>query len=214
MKNTTLYFVRHGETDYNRHRIMQGRRINSSLNALGRRQAEALAERFADVNLDVIYTSTLRRAIETADAVAERHPDVPRTCLPGLDEMCWGVYEGEPWSDRLEAMIEEMYAHWEAGNFDYRVDEGESIYDVQDRCAKAVDRILADHAGSRILVVSHGRLLRVLLATVLDVGLARMDEFNHANTCVNVLTYSSTGFESSLLNCTAHLAESNSELVE
>lgn len=214
MKNTTFYFVRHGETDYNRHCIMQGRRINSSLNALGRRQAEALADRFADIDLDAIYTSTLRRAIETADAIAERHPRVPRTCLPGLDEMSWGVYEGEPSSDRLSAMLEQMHDRWNAGDFAHRVEEGESIYDVQIRCTKALDRILNDHAGSTVMVVSHGRLLRVLLATILEVGLPNMDEFKHANTCVNIITYSSAGFGASLLNCTAHLDESTSELVE
>lgn len=214
MKHTTLYFVRHGETDYNRHRIMQGRRINSSLNDLGRRQAEALAERFADVELDAIYTSSLRRAIETADAVSAHHPNAPRYALPGLDEMCWGVYEGEPWSERLETMLDEMYSRWNAGEYDYRVEEGESIYDVQDRCTDAVDRIVREHAGDTVLIVSHGRLLRVLLATILDVGLERMDEFKHANTCVNLLTFSTSGFESSLLNCTAHLGELESELVE
>lgn len=214
MKETTLYFVRHGETDPNRRRIMQGRRINAPLNALGQKQAAALAMRLANVPFDAIYSSTLRRAIETADAVARRHPAVPRDRLPGLDEMCWGVYEGEPWSDRLQAMLDEMYACWDAGDYDYRVEEGESILDVQRRCSSAVEHILENQAGGTVLVVSHGRLLRVLLATILDVGLEHMDTFHHANTCVNVITYSDTGFESSLLNCTAHLSAANLEMVD
>lgn len=214
MRNTTLYFVRHGETDYNRYRVMQGRRINSSLNELGRRQAEALAQRFADESLDAIYTSSLRRAIETADALSKHHPEVPRYRLSGLDEMSWGVYEGEPWSDRLQSMLETMYARWNAGDYDFRVEEGESIYEVQRRARGAVDRILEAHTGETVLVVSHGRLLRVLLATLLEVGLERMDEFKHANTCVNILNYSPDGFESSLLNCTAHLAELNADVLD
>lgn len=214
MAETTLYLVRHGETDYNRNRIMQGRRINSSLNALGRKQAEALARRFEDVPLDAIYTSTLRRALQTADAVAANHPDTPRYSLAGLDEMSWGIYEGEPWSDRLKTMLDAMYERWDSGDFDFRVDEGESINEVQQRCTEAVAQILDEHPGGTILVVSHGRLLRVLLATILEAGLARMNEFNHANTCVNLLTYSGSTFTSSLLNCTAHLTEADSELVE
>lgn len=214
MMDTTLYFVRHGETDYNRNRIMQGRRIDSSLNALGHRQAEALADRLSDLALDAIYTSSMLRAIQTADTVAQHHPDVPRYSKPELDEMCWGVYEGEPWSDSLKAMLDEMYRHWDQGEFNFRVEEGESILDVQHRGTSAVEQMVRDHEGETILVVSHGRLLRVLLASILDVGLERMNEFQHANTCVNILTYSGACYKSSLLNCTAHLAETNLEFVE
>lgn len=214
MKETTLYFVRHGETDPNRQRIMQGRRVNAPLNRNGRMQADALAQRFSDIPLNAIYSSSLLRAIETADAVARRHPHVPRYRLDGLDEMCWGVFEGEPWSDRLQAMLTEMYARWAAGDYDYRVEEGESIYDVQRRCSSAVEQILEQNTGGNILVVSHGRLLRVLLATILDVGLDRMDEFYHANTCVNVITHYGSNFEASLLNCTIHLREANLEMVD
>lgn len=83
----TLYLVRHGETDYNRRRIMQGRRIDAPLNETGRAQAEALAERFADAPLDAIYSSTLKRADATADAIAARHPAAERHRLADLDEM-------------------------------------------------------------------------------------------------------------------------------
>ena len=214
MADTILYLVRHGETDYNRNRIMQGRRIDSPLNALGVQQAEALASRLADIEFDAIYTSSLRRAIETADAVAVNHPDVPRYSLAGLDEMSWGVFEGEPRSQRLQAMLEEMYERWGSGDFDYRVDEGESINEVQHRSSEAISHIVEEHPGDTVLVVSHGRLLRVLLATILDVGLERMNEFKHANTCVNIITYAGSSFTSSLLNCTAHLSEADLELVE
>ncbi|MEX0822321.1 MAG: histidine phosphatase family protein [Rhodothermales bacterium] len=214
MTETTLYLVRHGETEYNRRRIMQGRRIDSSLNETGRRQARALARRFSGASLDAIYTSALSRSIETAEIVAVHHPDVPRYSLPGLDEMSWGVYEGEKPSDRLRQMLDRMYAEWDRGNFEHRVEEGESIYDVQERSVAAVDHIVANQRGSTVLVVAHGRLLRVLLASILDVGLERMNEFDHANTCVNVVTYRDRRYESSLLNCTAHLPRVDSVLME
>lgn len=214
MSETTLYFVRHGETEYNRRRIMQGRRIDCSLNETGRAQAEALAARFADVHLDAIYSSALARAVETAGCVAAHHPGVPRVRLPGLDEMCWGIYEGEARSERLQRMLDEMYAHWDRGAYDVRVEEGESIHDVRDRSLEAVDEILSAQQGNTVLVVSHGRLLRVLLASILEGGLERMDDFHHANTCVNVITHRSGRFDASLLNCTAHLDGVASVLTE
>lgn len=205
MDETTLYFIRHGETEYNRRRILQGRCIDSSLNGTGRRQAEALAERFADVSLDVIYTSALARSIETAEVVAANHPGVRSIPLAGLDEMSWGIYEGETRPERIKEVVGNLYAHWERGQFEYRVEEGESVYEVRDRSVAAVGEILDAHGGKTVLVVSHGRLLRVLLATLLDAGLEKMDEFDHANTCVNIVTHRSGRFEASLLNCTAHL---------
>src|SRR5690606_28201169 len=84
---TTLYLVRHGETDYNRASIMQGRRVDARLNAVGRAQAAALARRFARAPLDAIYTSTLARARETALAVAAVQPEATFVELSDLEEM-------------------------------------------------------------------------------------------------------------------------------
>ncbi len=203
---TTLYLVRHGETDYNRRRILQGRCINSSLNATGRRQARALARRLAGVPLDAVYTSTLDRAAQTAEIVLEGRAPVPLFRLPGLDEMSWGVYEGRPATDDMQRYLDAMYARWAAGVFDEPVEGGESILDVQTRALEALDHITARHAGQTVLVVAHGRLLRVLLASVLEgYGLARMHEIEHANTCVNQLHHQAGRYEAHLLNCTAHL---------
>ena len=214
MLPTTLYFVRHGETDYNRLRIMQGRRVDSSLNDIGRMQAAALGMRLADVPIDVIYTSALRRTAETADHVAHYHSAAERRRTVDLDEMCWGIHEGEAWSDSLAAMLDEMYSRWDRGEFDYRVPEGESILDVQERGLRAVERILDEHRGQTVLVVTHGRLLRVVLATLLEFGLERMNEINHANTGVNILTNVDGHFDFTLLNCTAHLDDVCPVLVE
>lgn len=214
MQKTTLYFVRHGETEYNRRRIMQGRRINSSLNDTGRIQARALARRFEDVDFDAVYTSALKRTMETAHPILATCSGASVHRLADLDEMCWGIHEGKPWSDELAAFIDAMYVRWDRGEFDYRVEEGESILDVQSRALRAIRKIVGEHAGETVLVVTHGRLLRVLLSTILDFGLERMNEINHANTGVNVLTYCNGGFASSLLNCTAHLEAADSVLVE
>ena len=216
---TVFYFVRHGETDYNRDRIVQGRRINSVLNATGRAQAAAVAKRLAPLDLDAIYTSTLDRAVETASAIAGRHADVPVHRLADLEEMSWGIYEGEPPSAHIQEAFEEMYSRWGAGDYAYRVDEGESILDVQARALRAMDVILSRHAKQKraqtVVVVAHGRLLRVLLASLLTTfGLERMHELRHANTCVNRLVYRDGAYEADLLNCTAHLEHAETIMVE
>ena len=206
MSDTTLYFVRHGETDYNRQRIVQGQGVDPSLNATGREQAEAVAHRLADVSFDAIYTSTLRRASETAEIIARQHSRVPVYRLKALEEMAWGCYEGIPFSPALKQIFEDLNARWLQGEYDYQIPDGESILDVQQSGRQAMDHILTRHTDETVLVVTHGRYLRVLLATLLDeYGLERMHEILHSNTGVNTLHRRDGRFEAELLNCTVHL---------
>lgn len=215
MPTTDLYLIRHGETEYNRRRIVQGRRIDARLNPTGLAQAEALAARFAATPLDAIYASTLVRAKQTAAAIAARHPSVPVRHLRDLEEMSWGVYEGEPPSERVRGAFAAMYEAWGQGEFGIPVEGGESILDVQARGLRATRAIMAEHPGETVAVVAHGRFLRVVLASLLpEYGLARMHELEHANTCVNHLTWDGTRCTARLLNCTAHLDAVETIMVE
>lgn len=215
MEETTLYLVRHGETEYNRKGIVQGRLINSNLNGTGRAQAEALAEHLALVPVDAIYTSPLTRARETATAIAAYHDDVPIYVLDDLEEMSWGIHEGKPISGSFQKELHSIYRIWSDGDFSYQVEEGESILDVQARGLRALHRILANHQGETVLIVTHGRLLRVLIASVLDdYGLSRMSDITHSNTGVNRLTYYRGRFSAEVINCTDHLDGVNSVFSE
>lgn len=204
---TTLYLARHGETEYNRLRVMQGRRINASLNESGREQALALAERFEGIPLDVIYSSSLSRAIQTAGAVAERQKRARSVrCMTAFDEMSWGRYEGMAPCVELEMMLERTIRSWSDGAFDMRIEGGESILDVQSRAVNGLRRIIARHSGERILLVAHGRLIRVLLASVLrEYGLERMHEIGHGNTSVNEIVFDDRGCRAETMNCVRHL---------
>lgn len=203
---TTLYLVRHGETEYNRCGIVQGGGVDSDINSTGRAQARALADRLGSVDVDALYASTLRRAKQTADIVAVPHEPVSRTYLRDLNEMDWGVFEGEPQSETRDASMREIKSAWRSGTYDRRVEEGESIQEVQLRARRAVNHIVRREAGNTVLVVTHGRYLRVLLATILDgYGLEDMAELEHSNTCVNRVVSDGGSFRPDLLNCTAHL---------
>jgi probable phosphoglycerate mutase len=203
---TVLYLVRHGETEYNRKSIMQGGGIDTRLNQTGREQAEILANRLADISFDVIYSSPLQRAQETAEILAGHHEPIARKQLEALREMAWGVFEGQPPSEERDAALKDIKSSWRAGEFDRRIEGGESARDVQQRAQTAAQHLVTEEAGRTVLVVTHGRYLRVLLATVLhDAGLADMHAFGHDNTCVNRLVHTNDRFEAELLNCTAHL---------
>lgn len=209
-----LYFVRHGETEYNRRDIIQGGEIDCEMNDTGRAQARALARRLASIDLDGVYASTLRRAKETASILAHPHTPVSRTYLRDLNEMNWGVFEGEPHSSEREASMGTLKENWRAGALDLPVEEGESPRDVQSRARRALRHILIREVGRTALVVSHGRYLRILLATLLDgYDLTNMPKFGHSNTCVNRVVVENGHSRADLLNCTAHLTSSEEAVV-
>ena len=204
---TTLYLVRHGETEHNRRNIIQGGGVDSELNAAGRAQAEALARRLRSVSFDALYASTLQRARQTADILARPHEPLTRTHLHDLSEMDWGVFEGEPPSEERDALMKALKSKWRDGAYDRAVEGGESIRDVQERAQRAIRHILTREVGRTVLVVTHGRYLRVLLATILDdYGLKHMQELGHSNTCVNRVVVEEGRAWADLQNCTAHLS--------
>ncbi len=204
---THLYLVRHGETDYNRAGIVQGRGMDVPLNELGRRQAQALATHAASFDLDVIYASTLIRAKQTAQAVALENQNKPLKYLNDLEEMSWGDYEGLHVTDALRDEFVRLRQEWQQGNYTFSIGGGESALDVQQRALRGLEYILGNHTGQRVMVVAHGRFLRILISSILDAyGLQRMEEIKHANTGINYITHGPDGFAMHYLNNTDHLA--------
>ncbi len=145
---TEILLARHGETDWNREGRFQGH-ADPPLNEAGRAQARALAERLAEVELDAIYSSDLRRARETAEIVAAAK-GLTVTTDPGLREVDVGS-----WSGLTRGEIADRFP-------DAEQHDGESAEEHLARVLAAVDRIARAHTGGRILIVSHGGSLRRL----------------------------------------------------
>lgn len=204
---TTLYVTRHGETDYNRDHIMQGSGVDSALNETGRAQAEALAARLADAPLDAVYASTLVRARQTAKILGAPHEPLPYAYLDDLKEISWGVYEGTPPTDERTAAMKAIKTRWRAGEVDAPVEGGESPRQVERRARQAIEVVLAAHAGEHVLVVTHGRYMRIMLASLLyDGDLTQMPNVPHANTGLYVVTHEQDTFEAQVTNSVRHLA--------
>jgi broad specificity phosphatase PhoE len=205
---TTIYFVRHGETSENARQIVQGQVIDSPLNERGFTQVEAVGRRLANVALDCVYASTLLRARQTADAMRVHHPGVPLVLLPGLMEMSFGVLEGQSYAGENTTFFKWLGSRWAEGQFGDRVDGGESVIDVRDRAIATLDHIVARSSGKSVAVVTHGRFLRILLATILDdYSLDVMDELLHTNTAVSEIVHRDGGFVAKYVASDEHVAE-------
>src|SRR5580704_6907223 len=90
----TLYIVRHGQTDLNKRGIIQGRGMDTNLNDEGRRQAALFFNAYKTVPFDKIYISELKRTQQSVQPFIDL--GIPYEKLSGLDELAWGVYEGQP----------------------------------------------------------------------------------------------------------------------
>ncbi|RKP13596.1 histidine phosphatase superfamily [Piptocephalis cylindrospora] len=187
-----LYLCRHGETAFNAAGVLQGAGIDPPLNERGQLQAQRLGERFHHVPLSLLVTTPLQRAKETLDQVAKYHPEVDMVVERGLGEIHWGELEGKENPD-----LTALFAHWEAGDFDAKTRGGESPKEVEDRVRPAMARVLEAALPSAsgppsssipsIVFVVHGRLLRILLSSLLEGSLSKMQSYTHHNTCVNTV---------------------------
>ena len=160
----TLFLVRHGETDWNRELRWQGQ-DDQPLNALGRAQADAAARALASDRFAAIYSSDLRRAIDTAMPLAVALELRPRV-EAGLQEVDTGSWTGLTREDVLRrdpAAIE----RYEAGGAGWS--SGESFEAMYDRAAAAAEAIAERHRpGDRVAVFTHGGPIRALVARAID----------------------------------------------
>lgn len=163
MTETLVLLARHGQTDWNAAGRWQGH-ADRPLSAAGTRQARELAERLRGYPLDAVYASDLRRALETAAAVAARQ-GLAVTALPELREVDTGSWTGLTRPDAQRRFPEE-FARWEATG-EPGWEGGESYDDLSARVVPAVERIGEAHPGGRVLVVAHAGVVRAVHARVL-----------------------------------------------
>lgn len=143
---TTILLARHGETDWNRELRIQGH-ADEPLNQLGREQARELARSLDEVPFAAVYSSDLRRALETAEIVAAEH-DLPVRIDPGLREIDVGSWEGLTRDEVLERFP------------DFQRPDGETRDAHRERIVAALTRIAQAHRGEQVLVVTHGGSMR------------------------------------------------------
>ncbi len=197
-----IFLVRHGQTDYNLKGIIQGRGINSELNEKGRAQAQAFFNHYQHEVFDHILVSALTRTHQTLEPFAKagyllnQHPE--------LDEIDWGVHEGQGGDPKLAEEYQYLTSRWRDGYLEDRIAGGESPLDLQIRQRLFIDEILPNY-GKRVLICSHGRAIRSMLCNMLNLPLSQMDDFPHTNCSLYKLHMVDGKFEIVMFNNTEHL---------
>ncbi|HBX25480.1 MAG TPA: histidine phosphatase family protein [Firmicutes bacterium] len=148
----SLYFTRHGETDYNKEYVIQGS-IDASLNEKGFNQAKELAKKIKDLNISTIYCSPLLRAKQTAHEI-EKVLNIKSIIDTRLREENYGDLEGV-------SRLDESYLK-QRERFAYSYPNGESYLKVAARVYSFLDSIKEEAKNKNILVVAHGGMSRVV----------------------------------------------------
>ena len=199
-----IYLIRHGETLFNKLKMVQGSGIDSELNETGKQQAWAFYEKYKHIPFDKIYTSKLQRTHQTI-AHFVHHSKIPTQQLSGLNEISWGNKEGRLITIEDDTQYQRILSEWRNGKLNTKHDGGESPIEVMNRQKTAWKYIVSNHHEKTILVCMHGRAIRVLLCMLSGISASEMDQFKHSNTCLYVIHLSENAYHIEIENDTSHL---------
>jgi probable phosphoglycerate mutase len=201
--STRFVILRHGETEWNVASRIQGH-TDSELTALGRRQAEALGQRMVSETFDVLVSSDLGRAYNTAGSVASRtgHPIVKDA---RLRERCFGVAEGLTYGE-LDHQYPDAFSRVRETDPDFQIPGGESRRQFQDRVRKAFESLAAAHHGKRIVIVCHGGVLAALYRVMHGIAVGAPHPIPIANASFNAVAYDGATWTTESWGDTDHLA--------
>lgn len=168
MSSTTIYLIRHGETDWNLQQRYQGQK-DIPLNETGIKQAKTTAEKLNGANFSALYSSDLIRAVQTANEIAKK-VNLPVVSDPSLREINQGDWEGQFIKDVLAAKGDEVRAIY-MNPYTARKPGGESIAEVAERVYKCLDQLAQKHDQETIIIVSHGLAIATILCKVRNLPL-------------------------------------------
>ena len=200
-----LTLIRHGETEWNSEGKVQGS-VDVPLSAEGLRQAAELAERLRGEGegFDLLYSSDLVRAAETARILAGRLGMPAPRLSPLLRELDCGEWEGRRIED-LKREEPELYERW-LGDPAFRIPGGESMLDLRERASAFLQERKTELDGAeRVLVVAHGLMNRMFLSVLLKLDVHRSRFFSQDNTAINRFTWHGRRVYCDAWNLTCHL---------
>ena len=202
MITTRIIAIRHGQTDWNAAGRLQGQ-LDIPLNALGRRQAGALADALRHEGLAAVISSDLGRAWHTAQALAAPL-GLPLRADPGLRERCFGGLQGHTRA-QIDQQWPALAQRWHNREPDFAPQGAESLRDFSARTLACVEQLAAAHAGATIALVSHGGVLDCLYRAATRLALDAPRTWVLPNAAINRLLHTPQGLSLVGWNDGAHL---------
>ncbi len=197
-----IYFVRHGETEFNKLGIVQGSGVDSSLNETGLQQAKAFFDYYGNLDFEIIYISALKRTRETVQNFIGKK--IPTEEWKNINEICWGDSEGKESTPESRQEYLNMRESWSNGDIDAKMPGGESARELMERLTQFIEH-LKTRPEKKILVCTHGRTLRCMMMLLKGEHPRAMEQYKHSNTGLFKVNFDGEKFDVELENDTRHL---------
>ena len=199
---TSIYLVRHGQTAWNKEEIFRGR-TDIPLDETGLKQAELVGQYFKEVEIHGVFSSSLSRAWQTAEKVAQLHK-IKVQPLQGILDMSFGNWEGRPHQEIRES-DNKTYRQWVETPHLVRLPGGESLDDVRMRAMAAMEEVIRNHPGKTLVLVTHRVVNKVLICSILGLDNSHFWQITQDTTAINLIQHRDGKYILSLLNETCHL---------
>ena len=199
-----VYVLRHAQTEFNKKRIIQGSGIDSVLNEHGQLQAQEFYAFYKSTPFNLIYTSGLQRTRMTVQPFIT-HSKVPTRSTDLLNEINWGIYEGQSGSPAMKEDYQKLIREWQSGNFDYSLKGAESAFDLRKRLTTFLT-MLDEEPYEKVLICSHGRTIRGLICLLKGESLTQMEKYSHVNTGLSIFEFDGDVYRSTKENDFTHLS--------
>ena len=200
---TRLIIVRHAEAEGNYKRLFHGW-SDGEITEKGHIQAARAAERLKDIKMDVLYSSSLKRTMQTAGYIS-KVKNLPIIRTDKLKEINGGDWEGEPW-DVLPQKWPEAYHTWENTPHLHSMPNGETMEEFQKRLIEEVKYIINANPGKHICIVTHGTAIKALLCYFNNYDLEEMFNIKWCdNTAITIVDYEDNKFNLILEGDSSHL---------
>lgn len=183
-----IYILRHAQTFVNKEKVLQGQSYDSKLSIEGIRQADLFFEKNKHLLIDKIYLSSLQRSYDSVENFITRK-NVPHEKIANLNEVNWGILEGKQLIGKAHDQYTNIIKKWQGGNFQEKIKDGENLFQVIIRAKKALNYIMSRTNEINTLIVTHSRILKIILCLLLYLDLKKQDTFIHKNMCFYKLKY-------------------------
>ncbi len=203
-----IYLIRHAESTGNISPSFNGRK-DVPLSDNGRKQAVLLREFFKNIKIDRIYTSTLKRTIETANLALPGKRD-SFVSLESINEIHGGDWEGRNYDEIFELWGDE-FRNWREAPHKAQPPNGENIYDVFERAVKTLEMIVSEnHKDSTVAIFAHGAVIKTIIAFIRLLPLSSLTEIAwYENSSVTEILYEKGRYSLGFYDNHDHLPDKN-----
>lgn len=202
LPETRIILIRHGQTAWNKEEIFRGR-ADVPLDDVGLRQAQALANALRAEAISRIVTSPLRRAVKTAEVLAEAR-GCDSLAVDAFTDIDFGAWEALSHTE-VRQQFPELYATWQAEPQTVRFPGGEDLDAVRERAGTALTQLAAEYSGQTIALVAHRVVNKVLICHILGVDNSHFWQIKQDTAALSRFRAASTGYILDCLNDTCHL---------